>query len=91
MSEPHTDPQPERVAVLREWPKVRGLQVMVTESMAEPRTVRLVVDGTFDGWTDVAEIDATDPGARARAISLGEIIHDTLEAAELAWLSEAQA
>ena len=78
----------ERVAILREWPAVRGLQVMVTETTEAPRTVSLIIDGTPFGWTDVAQIDGTDPGAQARAVSLGEIIHDALEAAEMTWFHD---
>lgn len=78
----------ERVAIIHEWPKVRDLQVVVLETVEHPRTVRLAIVGTPDGWSDVVEIDATDPGARARAISLGEITHDALETAELAWSDE---
>ena len=78
----------ERVAILREWPAVRGLQVMVTETTEAPRTVGLIIDGTPCGWIDVAQIDGTDPGAKARAVSLGEIIHDTLVAAEMTWFQD---
>lgn len=83
-------PEIERAALLREWPEVRGLQVVVMETAEQPRTVRLAIVGGPCGSSDVAEIDATDPGARARAISLGEIVHDTLQAAEMAWADEVQ-
>jgi len=80
----------ERVALIHEWPAVRGLQVVVTETVERPRTVALVITGTDEGVTDVVEIDGTDPGAKARAVSLGEIIHDALMAAEMAWFPAAE-
>jgi hypothetical protein len=78
----------ERVEALHRLEPVRDLEVMVWETVAEPRTISVVIVGTDEGWTDVAEIDRSDPGARARAISLAEIIHDTLQSAECAWFSE---
>ena len=78
----------QRVEILHRYAPERDLEVMVWETLAEPRTICVVIVGTDEGWTDVAEIDKTDPGARARAISLAEIIHDTLQSAECAWFSE---
>ncbi|TXN41795.1 hypothetical protein FV232_25525 [Methylobacterium sp. WL30] len=79
------DSEIKRLALVYEWPEVRGLQVVVTEATERPQSVTLAIMGTDDGWSDVAMIDRSDAGARARAISLGEIIHDALEAAEMTW------
>ncbi|MCJ2114707.1 hypothetical protein MKK64_26445 [Methylobacterium sp. E-025] len=75
----------ERVALLHEWPQVRGIRVVVTETTERPRTVALSIMGTNNGWSDVVRIDSSDPDSKARAISLGEIIQDALEAAEMTW------
>lgn len=79
------DNEVERLTLIHEWPPVRGLQVVVAETVESPRTVSLVITGTAEGVTDVTEIDGTDPGAKARAVSLGEIIHDALVTAEMTW------
>ena len=84
------DNQIERLNLIHEWPEVRGLQVVVTETTKQPRTVTVAILGTDDGWSDVTEIDSTDVGARARAISLGETIHGALEAAEMSWFPGGQ-
>ncbi len=81
-----TRPDGERWRMLHEFPPVRGLTVAVFEPMSDPDTVNLVILDSFEGVSVVAELDRTDPSARARAITLGETVHETLETAELSWM-----
>jgi hypothetical protein len=76
----------EHVEVLHRFEPVWDLEVMVWETVAEPKTISVVILGADFGWSDVAQIDKSDPGARA--ISLAEIIHNTLQSAECAWFAE---
>lgn len=57
----------------------------MTESADVPATVTVTIDGAAEGWMDVAQIDASDPGAKTRATSLAEIVHDALEMAAVSW------
>lgn len=74
--------KPERC--VHDWPEVRGLQVIVTYATEGGGNFSVVLLGGPDGVRRVVDIDGTEPGARAKAISLGEIVHDTLESADLA-------
>lgn len=78
-------PSGEAWRTLHEFDPVRGLTVAVVEPMVEPDTVNLVILDTVEGVSVLAEYDRTDPGARARAISLGEIVHDGISMAEITW------
>jgi hypothetical protein len=69
---------------VHDWPEVRSLQVMITHATEGGGNFSVVLLGGPDGFRRVVEIDGTEPGARAKAISLGEIVHDTLESADLA-------
>lgn len=79
--------QAERVTIVQTWPGVRGIEVMVTvtETVDALATITIGLNGTAEGWTHIAQIDASDPHAKARAISLAEIVHDALEMADLTW------
>lgn len=79
----------QRVKIIKQYEPVRGLEVTVWETEAEPREVSVVILGAGSGWTDVAQIDSTDPGAVARALTLAEVIHDALESAECVWFPDA--
>jgi hypothetical protein len=75
----------ERWKRLHAFEPVSGIELMVCEPGEDPDTVNLVMAGTADGYNVLCEIDRTDPGARARAISLGDAIRDALELAALTW------
>jgi hypothetical protein len=70
---------------VHDWPEVRGLQVLITHAPEDGGNLSVMLLGGPDGFRRVVEIDGTEPGARAKAISLGEIVNDTLETADLAW------
>lgn len=75
----------EHFKTLKEWEEIRGVQVAVLETVAQPKSIVLVMLNVDVGVEEVTRIDASDPGARARAISLGEVVHDALAAAECTW------
>lgn len=74
---------------IHEIGKVRGVTIAVaTESHIEgtaPHSIKAVMIDCFDGWHDIAVLDATDKGAVAKCISIAETVFDALEAAELTW------
>ncbi len=78
-------PDGERWRILHQFEPVRGITVAVVEPEEEPDTLNLVMLDTLEGVSVVAEYDRTSPGARARAITLGETVHETLEMAEMTW------
>ena len=78
----------QRMEILQRFEPVQDLEVVVWEEAEAPQSIGVAILGTFDGWTDITQIDKSDPGARARTISLAEIIHDTLQSAECAWFAE---
>ncbi|KQP53038.1 hypothetical protein [Methylobacterium sp. Leaf106] len=73
--------------LIHEWAEIRGLQVVALETVEHPRTISVSISGGPFGWSTMAEIDSTEPGARAKAVSLGDMLNDALEAAELGWFT----
>nr|USU32922.1 hypothetical protein NG677_04265 [Methylobacterium sp. OTU13CASTA1] len=71
--------------LIREWPEIRGLQVIALETASRPGDVLIALAGGPTGMDDIAKIDGTEPGAKAKAVSLGDMLHDLLEAAEMGW------
>lgn len=78
-------PDGERWSILHQFEPVRGITVAVVEPETDPDTLNLVMLDTLEGISVVAEYDRTSPGARARAITLGETVHEALEMAEVTW------
>jgi len=80
----------EKSVLIEQWPEVRGIGLVVFEDEERPGTVTLAMTGTIGDQVAVTRIDRTDPGARARAISLGEILFDALTVAEATWCEETE-
>ena len=78
-------PDGERWRILHAFEPVRGITVAVVEPEVDPDTLNLVMLDTLEGVSVVAEYDHTSPGARARAVTLGETVHEALEMAEMTW------
>ena len=73
--------------LIREWPEIRGLQIIAWETAAQPRNVSVGLVGGPCGLDDIADIDGTEPGARAKAVSLGDMLQSFLESAEFGWFT----
>ncbi|KQP53017.1 hypothetical protein [Methylobacterium sp. Leaf106] len=73
--------------LIHSWPDVGALQVLVMETVDHPRTLSVSVVGGPYGEHTIAEIDSTEPGSRAKAISLGDTVNTVLEAAFLGWFT----
>lgn len=75
----------DRRHVIRDAGTTRDINVVVSRDEDKPGTISVVMLGTADGWSEVASIDDTDPGAFARACSLAEVVFDVLEIADATW------
>jgi len=73
---------PEKWTTVQEIGTVRGIVVGVYESSHSFKAMMREVD---NGWHDICQVDKTDPGAKARAISLAETVFDALEVADMTW------
>ena len=65
-------------------PDLHGLAAVAWEDL-EARTIEVVIVGTPNGWTTIAQIDSSDAGAEARAISLCDMVQEVLGAASDGW------
>jgi len=68
------------------WPAPHP-HLVAWESAEHPRSVSIGLVGGPCGMDDLADIDGTEPGPRAKVVSLGDMLQALLEAAELGWFT----